>query len=52
MVSPRPRTNRSTALAVATITIFIRCVFRVAELQSGFNGALFNDEIAFMVLEG
>ncbi|EGP90159.1 unnamed protein product [Zymoseptoria tritici ST99CH_3D7] len=39
-------------LAVATVTIFIRCVFRVAELNSGFNGELFNDEVAFMVLEG
>jgi len=37
---------------IATITIFIRCVFRVAELRSGFNGHLFNDEVAFMVLEG
>lgn len=37
---------------MATITIFIRCVFRVAELSSGFNGELFNDEVAFMVLEG
>ncbi|SMQ50064.1 unnamed protein product [Zymoseptoria tritici ST99CH_3D7] len=39
-------------LAVATVTIFIRCVFRVAELSSGFHGELFNDEAAFMVLEG
>ncbi|KJX98899.1 hypothetical protein TI39_contig384g00007 [Zymoseptoria brevis] len=39
-------------LAVATVTIFIRCVFRVAELSSGFHAELFNDEAAFMVLEG
>ncbi|KAB8337086.1 hypothetical protein FH972_021390 [Carpinus fangiana] len=39
-------------LAVATVTIFIRCCFRVAELSQGFNGHLFNDEVVFMVLEG
>lgn len=39
-------------LIVATLTIFIRCVFRVAELSEGFNGTLFNDEVAFMILEG
>ncbi|CZT16024.1 related to RTA1 domain protein [Ramularia collo-cygni] len=39
-------------LAIATITIFIRCVFRVAELQSGFKGELFNHEVTFMFLEG
>lgn len=39
-------------LALATLTIFVRCVFRVAELQEGFNGELANDEVTFMILEG
>lgn len=30
----------------------MRCVFRVAELQSGFSGDLANNETLFMVLEG
>lgn len=40
------------AIAVATVTIYIRCVFRVAELKDGFGGALANDQTAFMILEG
>lgn len=43
---------RDTGLCIAVLTIFVRCVFRVAELQDGFNGALFNDEVASMILEG
>lgn len=39
-------------LAVATLTIFIRSTFRVAELSGGFDGRLANDEVSFMVLEG
>lgn len=44
--------NIYTGLATATITIFIRCVFRVAELKGGFDSELANNEIAFMILEG
>jgi hypothetical protein len=40
------------ALALATICIFIRSVFRVAELSAGFGGQLANDEVTYMVLEG
>ncbi|KAL8718275.1 MAG: hypothetical protein Q9225_004566 [Loekoesia sp. 1 TL-2023] len=40
------------ALALATLTIYIRSCFRVAELQEGFDGKLANDQITFMVLEG
>ncbi|KAL9002827.1 MAG: hypothetical protein Q9188_004270 [Gyalolechia gomerana] len=40
------------ALATATLTIYIRSCFRVAELQGGFDGSLANDEVTFMVLEG
>jgi hypothetical protein len=39
-------------LALATITIFVRSVFRVAELKGGFHSALANDQVLFMVLEG
>lgn len=44
--------NTMTALGVATLLVFVRCVFRCAELSGGFNGDLFNDEVAFMILEG
>lgn len=37
---------------MATFTIYIRSVFRVAELCGGFDGHLANDQITFMVLEG
>lgn len=40
------------ALAIATFFIFVRSVFRTAELQGGFNGKLANQQITFMVLEG
>lgn len=39
-------------LCVATLTIFIRSAFRVAELSGGFHGPLANNEISFMILEG
>lgn len=37
---------------LATIAILIRSVFRAAELWGGFNGALWNDETDFLVLDG
>ncbi|KAL2861187.1 RTA1 domain-containing protein [Aspergillus lucknowensis] len=40
-----------TALSVATLVIFVRSVFRCAELSEGFDGHLANDEITFMILE-
>lgn len=39
-------------LCVATLAIFIRSCFRVAELSGGFHGPLANNEISFMILEG
>jgi hypothetical protein len=39
-------------LSLATLTIFIRSCFRVAELSGGFHGPLANNEISFMILEG
>lgn len=40
------------ALCLAGVFIFVRSVFRCAELTDGFNGALANNEVTFMVLEG
>ena len=40
------------SLAVATLCIFIRSVFRVAELSEGFKGHLANNQISFMILDG
>lgn len=39
-------------LGAATLTIFVRSCFRVAELSGGFRGPLANNETSFMVLEG
>lgn len=39
------------ALCVATILIFIRSAYRVAELQDGFDGKIANNEAGFVVLE-
>jgi hypothetical protein len=41
-----------TALAISTIAIFIRSLYRVIELSGGFGGALANNQATFMVLEG
>jgi hypothetical protein len=45
-------TNIIHTLVLATIFIFIRSCFRVAELSGGFGSALANNQITFMVLEG
>ena len=34
------------------MTIYVRSIFRVAELKSGFDGKLANQEVTFMILEG
>jgi hypothetical protein len=39
-------------LAVATVTIFIRSIYRVAELQAGFDSNIANNEMLFLGLEG
>ena len=44
--------NFIVAIFTAGLFIFIRSVFRCAELSGGFNGPLANDEVTFMVLEG
>lgn len=40
------------AIGISTVAIFIRSVFRVAELSKGFHGPLDNQQITYMVLEG
>ncbi|KAK3297749.1 RTA1 like protein-domain-containing protein [Chaetomium fimeti] len=40
------------AVVLTGVFIFVRSVFRCAELSEGFNGPLANDEVTFMVLEG
>jgi hypothetical protein len=40
------------ALWIATILIFIRSVYRIVELQGGFNGSIANNETVFMIFEG
>ncbi|KAL1841276.1 hypothetical protein VTJ49DRAFT_7278 [Mycothermus thermophilus] len=37
---------------LAAAFVFVRSVFRCAELSEGFDGPLANDEVTFMVLEG
>ena len=48
----RRLTFNAVVLALATLCIFIRSVFRVAELSDGFSGDLANNEVSFMVLDG
>ncbi|KAK4957554.1 phospholipid-translocating ATPase rsb1 [Elasticomyces elasticus] len=40
------------SLLLATVVILIRSIFRVAELWGGFDGALWNDEVDFLILDG
>lgn len=40
------------AMWAATLLIFVRSVYRVAELQQGFDGPIAQDEVLFMILEG
>lgn len=46
------RLTQSAAIAVATVTIQIRCIYRVVELAGGFGSDAANDQPAFMVLDG
>ena len=40
------------ALSISTLCIFVRCVYRVAELSDGFDGRLAHIDWLFIVLEG
>ncbi|KAL2813838.1 RTA1 like protein-domain-containing protein [Aspergillus granulosus] len=39
-------------IALSTLLVYIRSIFRVVELNGGYDSELANDEAAFMVLEG
>ena len=40
------------AIFVAYITIFTRCVYRIAEMSRGWKSPIMQDETGFIVLEG
>ncbi|OCL04568.1 RTA1-domain-containing protein [Glonium stellatum] len=40
------------SLAIATVLIFVRSVYRVAELAEGFSGSIANEQAPFMIFEG
>ncbi|KAH6874431.1 RTA1 like protein-domain-containing protein [Thelonectria olida] len=39
-------------LVTAFTTIYIRCVYRIAEMRGGWGNPLMRDQIAFIILEG
>jgi RTA1 like protein len=39
-------------VALATLAVIVRSVFRCTELKEGFDEKLANEEVTFMVLEG
>jgi hypothetical protein len=39
-------------LAIATVLIFIRSIYRIVELAGGFSGTVANNEGSFMIFEG
>ena len=39
-------------LVLAFFTIFIRCVYRIAEMANGWQNSIMRDETDFIVLEG
>lgn len=45
-------TDSFPAIGASTILILVRSVYRLAELQQGFDGKLANNELEFMILEG
>jgi hypothetical protein len=40
------------AVAVAFITVFLRCVYRIAEMVGGWANPIMRDEIGFDIMEG
>ncbi|KAF6233173.1 hypothetical protein HO173_008717 [Letharia columbiana] len=40
------------AIALATVMIYIRSIYRIAELQGGFSGKIANNQASFMIFEG
>jgi len=50
----RERKYRSflAAVAVAFMTVFLRCVYRIAEMVGGWANPIMRDEIGFDIMEG
>lgn len=40
------------AVAVAFVTIFARCVYRIAEMVGGWANPVMRDEAGFVAMEG
>jgi uncharacterized membrane protein len=40
------------ALAVAFVTVFLRCLYRIAEMAGGWANPIMRDEIGFDIMEG
>ncbi len=40
------------ALAVAFVAVFLRCVYRIAEMVGGWANPIMRDEIGFDIMEG
>lgn len=40
------------AVTIAFTTIFLRCVYRIAEMVGGWANPIMRDEASFMVMEG
>lgn len=40
------------AITVAYFTIFIRCIYRIAEMAGGWSNPIMQDQIAFIILDG
>lgn len=40
------------AVAVAFVTIFLRCVYRIAEMVGGWANPIMRDEVGFDIMEG
>jgi uncharacterized membrane protein len=40
------------ALTVAFVTVFLRCVYRIAEMVGGWANPIMRDEIGFDIMEG
>jgi len=40
------------AVAMAFVTVFLRCVYRIAEMVGGWANPIMRDEIGFDIMEG
>jgi hypothetical protein len=40
------------AMSTALLTVFLRCIYRIAEMAGGWANPIMRDEIGFVVMEG